>query len=100
MRALGLTASILLGLLTGSLAAAQRGAPPEPGDPIVGNWRGTLRSGQDTQSPLVITIVRKGDTYTGMTNVGATSESAIKRVTVTGNRVIVETAADSKLGEV
>jgi hypothetical protein len=96
----GLTATILLLLLTGTPAAGQRGAPPEPGDPIVGNWRGTLRSGQDAQTPLVITIVKKDEIYTGMTNVGGTSESPIKRVTVAGNRVIVETAADSKLGEV
>lgn len=94
--------SVLIGVvLAVGVRAAQRGpAPTAPSDPLVGAWRGTLRSGPDTQTTLVFSIVRKGDTYTGTTNVEGTAEAAIRRVAVTGNRVIVETAADSKLGEV
>jgi hypothetical protein len=92
-------AVMMVAALAGS-PAAQRGAPPVPSDPLTGAWRGTLRSGADTQTALVISLVKNGDIYTGITNVGGTTETPIRRITVTGNRVVVETAADSKLGEV
>jgi hypothetical protein len=51
-------------------------------------------SASGTESPIIITIVRKGDGYAGSTNgLNASSESALKRVTV-------EAADDSKLGAV
>jgi hypothetical protein len=90
---------MMVAALAGS-PGAQRGAAPAPSDPLVGAWRGTLRSGADTQTALVISLVKNGDTYTGITNVGGTTETPIRRITVTGNRVVVDTAADSKLGEV
>lgn len=95
----GLAATIVLALLSGSLLA-ERQAPPVPSDPLAGAWRGTLRSGPDTQTALVISLVKTGDTYTGITNVGGTTETPIRRVAFDGNRVVVETAADSKLGEI
>ena len=75
--------------------------PALPADPVVGNWRGTLTSTAGTESPIIITIVRKGDGYAGSTNgLNASSESAIKRVDVNGTHVTVEAADDSKLGAV
>ena len=80
-------------------AAPARPALPAQGDPVVGNWRGTLTSASGVESPIIITIVKKGDGYAGSTNgLNATSESALKRVTVTGTRVSVEAADESKLG--
>ena len=70
-------------------------------DPVVGNWRGTLTSSAGAESPIIITIVKKGDVYAGSTNgLNATSESPLRRVTVNGARVSIEAADDSKLGAV
>jgi hypothetical protein len=70
-------------------------------DPVVGNWRGTLTSSSGATSPIIITIVKKGDGYAGSTNgLNATSESALKRVAVRGSRLTIEAADDSKLGAV
>jgi hypothetical protein len=96
-------------LLASTVVAAQAGAPNPPvqparpglQDPVVGNWRGTLTSASGTESPIIITIVRKGDGYAGSTNgLNASSESALKRVDVNGTRVTVEAADTSKLGAV
>jgi len=74
--------------------------PAPPADPVVGNWRGTLTS-TSGESPIIITIVKKADGYAGSTNgLNASSESALKRVTVDGTRVTVEASDDSKLGTV
>jgi hypothetical protein len=82
-------------------AWAQRGAPPAmPADPIAGAWRGTMRSGPETQTALVISIVKKGDSYGGVMNVGGTAETAIRSLALTGNRLVVDTASGSELGEV
>jgi hypothetical protein len=68
---------------------------------VVGNWRGTLTSSAGVESPMIMTIVRKGDGYAGSTNgLNAQSESALKRVTVTGTHLMVEAADESKLGAV
>ena len=95
-----------------AVLAAQAGTPnppaqparlPSPGlqDPVVGNWRGTLTSAPGTESPIIITIVRKGDGYAGSTNgLNASSESALKRVSVNGTKLSVEAADDSKVGAV
>jgi hypothetical protein len=70
-------------------------------DPVVGNWRGTLTSAAGGESPIIITIVKKGDGYSGSTNgLNASSESALKRVTVTGASLAIEAADESKLGAV
>ena len=91
-----------------SLPAAQTTAPPAvparpapPADPVVGNWRGTLKSSSGMESPIIITIVRKGDGYAGSTNgLNASSESALKRVTVSGAHVTLEAVDESKIGVV
>ena len=56
-------------LLTSTMVTAQGS------DPVVGNWRGTLTSASGVESPIIITIVKKGDGYAGSTNgLNASSE--------------------------
>jgi len=98
-RMAGAAAIFTLALTMG--AAAQRGAPPPlPSDPIAGAWRGSMRSGTETETPLVISIVKKGEVYSGVVNTGGTTESPIRKIALTGNRLVVETGSDSKLGDV
>jgi len=69
--------------------------PAPPADPVVDNWRGTLTSASGTESPIIITIVKKGDGYAGSTNgLNASSESPLKRVTVNGTKLSVEATDD------
>ena len=82
-------------------AAPARPALPAESDPVVGNWRGTLKSAQGGDSSIIITIVKKGDVYTGSTNgINAASEVPLKRVAVTGNHLTIEAASESRLGDV
>ena len=74
--------------------------PAVPADPVAGNWRGTVKSAAGFESPIVITIVRKGDGYTGTTSGMSPTESPMKRVTVTGTQISIEAADDSTLGAV
>jgi hypothetical protein len=75
--------------------------PTLPADPVVGNWRGTLTSASGVESPIIITIVKKGDGYAGSTNgLNASSEAPLKRVTVNGAMLSIEAGDDSKLGAV
>lgn len=84
----------IVGLLLPQLAAAQ-------GDPVAGNWRGTLKSADGTASPIIITIVRSGDGYAGSTSgVGENSETALARVTVSAQKLTIEGVSESKLGPV
>jgi len=91
--------AVLLAALSASTAAQQ-----QPDDPVLGNWRGTLKSAagaQGSESPFVLSIVRKGDGYGGsMSGLSGTSEIPLKSVVVAGTRVTVESVADSKLGQV
>ena len=80
--------------------SAQRGAPAAPADPLAGAWRGTMRSAPDTQTALVISIIKKGDVYSGVVNAGGTAETPIRKISLTGNRLVVETGSDSKLGDI
>jgi hypothetical protein len=81
--------------------SAQRGAVPAgPADPLAGAWRGTLRSNAETQTTLVISIVKKGDVYTGVVNTGGTTETPIRKISLTGSRLAVEAESNSKLGDV
>jgi hypothetical protein len=81
--------------------SAQRGAVPAgPADPLAGAWRGTLRSNADTQTALVISIVKKGDVYSGVVNTGGTTEAPIRKISLTGNRLAVDAESNSKLGDV
>jgi hypothetical protein len=80
-------------------------APARPevaADPFAGNWRGTVTTSTGNPSPIIVTLVKKGDGYAGSTNgLNATSESALKRVAVTGpNTIAIDAADDSKLGAV
>jgi len=77
-------------------------APPAPSDPFAGNWRGTVTASAGNPSPIIITLVKKGDGYVGSTNgLNAASESALKRASVTGPTTIaIEAADESKLGTI
>jgi hypothetical protein len=81
---------VFAALCASTVAAAQTAAPARPAppvspalpalpaDPVVGNWRGTLTSASGVDSPIIITIVRKGDGYAGSTNgLNASSEAAL-----------------------
>src|SRR5262245_64109514 len=77
--------------------------PPTPAqtDPVIGNWRGTLKNAQGVDSPIIITIAKKGDVYAGTTNgLNATSENPLKKLTVDGAQVTLEASAESRLGDV
>jgi hypothetical protein len=82
-------------------ASAARPAPPAQTDPVIGNWRGTLKNAQGVDSPIIITIAKKGDVYAGTTNgLNATSEIPLKKLTVDGARATLEASAESRLGDV
>ena len=79
-------------LLAPTLAAAQP-------DPVVGNWRGSLKTAAGTDSPLVIAIARSGDRYVGATNgVSEGADVALRKIEVTAGQVSIEAAAESRLG--
>ena len=70
-------------------------------EPVVGSWRGTLKPTQGTESPIAITIVKNGDRYGGFTSgLSETSDVPLTRVTVSGTRASIESAAESRLGRV
>src|SRR5262249_25073996 len=83
-------------------APPARPAPPAQSDVFAGNWRGTVTSSTGSQSPIIVTLVKKGDGYAGSTNgLNATSESALRRVGgIDGKRIAIEAADDSKLGAI
>lgn len=88
--------------LVGGLVALQlalAGAAFAQTDPVLGNWRGTIQSGQGPGSPIIITVFKKGDVYAGSTTgLGEGAEAPIEKITVSGNRVSFEGTAPSKLG--
>jgi hypothetical protein len=93
-----LRVSLAITLAVTLLAAAPASAQD---DPVLGNWRGTLKSAQSAESPIIITIVRKGDGYAGTTTgLSETSELPLRSVTVRGNAVSIVSAAESQLGQV
>jgi hypothetical protein len=80
---------------------AQRPAPRAPADPAAGAWRGTIRTGPDAPAtPLVVSIVKRGDAYAGAINVGGANEIPLSRVSVAEGRVTLESRADSKMGAI
>ena len=86
-------------ILSVVLASTVVGA--QAADPVVGNWRGTLTSASGVESPIIITIVKRGDGYAGSTNgLNAGSEAALKRVSASGATLSIEASDDSKLGAV
>ena len=80
-----LSALTVLMFLMLPVAGAQQA--PQPADPIAGNWRGTIKPAAGTESPFIITLVKRGDVYTGSaTGLGGIGEVPLKTVTVAGNR--------------
>jgi hypothetical protein len=68
---------------------------------VAGNWRGTLTSAPGVTSPIIITIAKRGDTYSGSTSgLTATAEIPLKKLTVAGTHVTMEAASESRLGDV
>ena len=81
-----------------TLAAGLAGAQQ---DPVVGNWRGSIKSAGGTETPIVITIAKSGDRYYGSTNgVSEGADVALQKVEVSGSSVSIEAASDSRLGAV
>ena len=92
-RVIGLGFAMLLVTFAGHVSAQN--------DPVVGSWRGTLKPGQGTESPIAITIVKNGDRYSGFTSgLSETNDVPLTRVTVSGTRVSIEGTAESRLGSV
>ena len=82
-------------------ASPARPAFPAQTDPVVGNWRGTLKNAQGVDSPIIITLAQKGDGYAGSTNgLNAVSEIPLRKLTVDGTKVSLEASAESRLGDV
>lgn len=97
MKRLVFAAMICLLSATGN---AQRGADPAASDTILGAWRGTVGASPAARTPLVLSIVQRNGMYVGALNIGGANETPIRSLTVTGNRVIVEASADSRMGTI
>jgi hypothetical protein len=70
-------------------------------DPIVGNWRGTVKSPVGTETPIVITIAKAGDRYVGTTNgLSEGGDIPLRRIEPNGASVTVEAGSESRLGAV
>jgi len=70
-------------------------------DPVVGQWRGALKSAAGVDTPIIITITKKGDVYGGSTNgVNAQSEIPLTKLVVAGSKVTLEAMSESRLGDV
>ena len=70
-------------------------------DPVVGNWRGSVKSSGGTESPIVMTIAKDGTRYIGTTTgLSEGGDVAMQKLDVTGSGVSVEASADSRLGTV
>ena len=72
-------------------------------DPVVGNWRGTLKTPAGTESPLVLTIAKNGDRYFGSTSgLSEGADVALRKIEPVsgGTGVSIEAAAESRLGVV
>ncbi len=77
-----------------------RPAAPAQSDPVVGNWRGTLASSAGMETPIILTIAKRGDVYIGSTNgLNAPSEIPLARIAVEGARVTIEASSASRLGD-
>lgn len=70
-------------------------------DPVAGSWRGTVKNAQGVETPMILTIARRGDVYTGTTNgLNAASEIPLRRITVNGAAVSIAASSESRLGDV
>jgi len=94
-------AVVLLAQVQPPPAPPARPASPAQSDPAIGNWRGTLSSGPGTDTPIIITIAKRGDVYIGSTNgLNAPSEIPLTRLVVNGNRITIEATSESRLGDI
>lgn len=81
------------------LASAALGA--QGTDPAAGTWRGTLTNAQGVETPIILTIAKRGETYAGTTNgPNAPAEIPLKRLVVDGAKVSIEASSESRLGDV
>jgi hypothetical protein len=70
-------------------------------DPVVGNWRGTIKSAAGTATPFLLTIGRSGDRYVGSTSgLAEGGDVALGKVEVTGTSIAIEVGTESRLGAV
>lgn len=70
-------------------------------DPVSGNWRGTIKSGQGPDSPIIISIAKSGAEYNGATTgLGEGGDTPIRKIVVNGTQVSIDVTAESKLGQV
>ena len=92
--------AIVLAVLTPPSGAQPNLAPAVASEPAVGAWLGTIRTASDPPTPLVLSIVKRGDAYAGAINIGGANEIALRRVAVAGSRVTIESGAASKIGAV
>ncbi len=91
----------VVAVLAAASVAAQRGAPrAAQNEPVVGAWRGTIRVGDGAPTPLVLSVVKRGDTYAGAINLGGANEIALRQVRVAANHVAIESGAESKMGTI
>ncbi|HUR32622.1 MAG TPA: hypothetical protein VM032_02435 [Vicinamibacterales bacterium] len=68
-------------------------------DPLVGNWRGTLKTAAGTESPIIITIARTAERYSGSTTgLSEGADVALRKVEAAGTSLSIEAAAESRLG--
>src|SRR6185503_7861160 len=82
-------------------ALAATASAQQADDPVLGNWRGTIKAASGTESQFVLTIIKKGDGYAGsMSGLGGTSEIPLKSITAAAGRVTVESGDTSKLGQI
>jgi hypothetical protein len=92
--------AVALAVFAASLNAQRGGSPSAATEPAVGAWQGTIRVAAEAPTPLVLSIVKRGDTYSGAINLGGANEIPLRRVSVTANRVSIESGTDSKMGAV
>ena len=70
-------------------------------DPVVGTWGGTLTAGQQAETSLSITIVRRDGRYEGVTTaLDGASDVELTQISVDGRQVSIAASADSELGQV
>lgn len=94
-RAIDTVITILISLVAWTATSAAQE------DSAVGNWRGTLTSSQGAETPIVITIMKRGEGYGGVTSgLSEGTEVPLTSVTVAGSHVALEAGAESSLGDI
>jgi hypothetical protein len=93
-------AAVALAIFAASLNAQRGVTPGTASDPAVGAWRGTVRVASDAPTPLILSIVKRGESYAGAINLGGANEIPVRRVSVAANHVRIESGADSRMGDI